>query len=34
MAFRAKAVVVVKAFRAKAVRPYHVVAKACVPKLC
>ena len=34
MAFRPKAVVVAKAFRAKAVRVYRAVAKACVPKLC
>ena len=34
MAFRAKAVVVAKAFRAKAVRAYRAVAKACASKLC
>ena len=30
----AKAVVVAKAFRAKAVRAYGALAKACAPKLC
>ena len=34
MAIGAKAVVVAKAFRAKAVRAYQAVAKACTPKLC
>ena len=34
MAFRAKAVVIAKAFHAKAVRAYRAVAKACAPKLC
>ena len=34
MAFRTKAVVVAKAFRAQAVRAYRAVAKACAPNLC
>ena len=34
MAFCTKAVVVAKAFRAKNVRAYQAVAKACVLKLC